>query len=127
MPIYIFSEACSCFILCYNYPHYLSSKLKKKVLLFYIQHIEPYGANPISGQKEPNDQKSNSGFKNSLGSKSIGAGLMTSNLQSMSPDYETKEIKNIYVDSKSLSSALQGAVVLIFFMIGSELLPYFKY
>ncbi|XP_023001697.1 katanin p80 WD40 repeat-containing subunit B1 homolog isoform X2 [Cucurbita maxima] len=61
--------------------------------------IEPYGANPISGQKEPNDQKSNSAFKNSLGSKSIGAGLMTSNLQSMSPDYETKEIKNIYVDT----------------------------
>ncbi|XP_038894612.1 katanin p80 WD40 repeat-containing subunit B1 homolog KTN80.1 isoform X2 [Benincasa hispida] len=59
--------------------------------------IEPYGASSVSGQKEPKD--SNSAFKNSLASKSTGGGLMTSNLQSLSPDYETKEIKNIYIDT----------------------------
>ena len=68
-----------------------------------FQNIEPYGASSVTGQKEPKEQKSNSAFKNSLASKSFGAGLMTSNLQSLSPDYETKEIKNIYIDSKSSS------------------------
>ncbi|XP_022994330.1 katanin p80 WD40 repeat-containing subunit B1 homolog [Cucurbita maxima] len=64
-----------------------------------ISNIEPYGASSVSGQKEPKEQKSNSAFKNSLASKSFGAALMTSNLQSLSPDYETKEIKNIYIDT----------------------------
>ncbi|CAK9327410.1 unnamed protein product [Citrullus colocynthis] len=59
--------------------------------------IEPYGASSVCGQKEPKD--SNSALKNSLASKSTGGGLMTSNLQSLSPDYETKEIKNIYIDT----------------------------
>ncbi|XP_050935857.1 katanin p80 WD40 repeat-containing subunit B1 homolog KTN80.1-like isoform X3 [Cucumis melo] len=61
--------------------------------------IEPYGASSVSGQKEPKEQKPGSAFKNSLGSKSTGSDLMTSNLQSLSPDYETKEIKNIYIDT----------------------------
>lgn len=73
----------------------------------------PYGTSSVSGQKEPKEQQSNSVLKNSLASKIIGASLMTSNLQSLSADYEIKEIKNIYIDSKSSFSALQGGVVLI--------------
>ncbi|KAE8652704.1 katanin p80 WD40 repeat-containing subunit B1 homolog isoform X1 [Cucumis sativus] len=61
--------------------------------------IEPYGASSVSGQKEPKEQNLGSAFKNSLASKSTGSDLVTSNLQSLSPDYETKEIKNIYIDT----------------------------
>lgn len=40
---------------------------------------------------------------------------MTSNLQSLSPDYETKEIKNIYIDSKFSSSILQRGLCQLFY------------
>ena len=104
-----------CTISCYYYAHYLSSTLKKIIIFnFNFQLIEPYGASSVSGQKEPKEQKPGSAFKNSLGSKSTGSDLMTSNLQSLSPDYETKEIKNIYIDSKSSFSGLQRELVLIF-------------
>ncbi|XP_022954653.1 katanin p80 WD40 repeat-containing subunit B1 homolog [Cucurbita moschata] len=90
-----------------------------------ISNIEPYGASSVSGQKQPKEQKSNSAFKNSLASKSFGAGLMTSNLQSLSPDYETKEIKNIYIDTtggKPEAASLSSPKVV--FALGSKEIIY---
>ncbi|XP_023542576.1 katanin p80 WD40 repeat-containing subunit B1 homolog isoform X2 [Cucurbita pepo subsp. pepo] len=90
-----------------------------------ISNIEPYGASSVTGQKEPKEQKSNSAFKNSLASKSFGAGLMTSNLQSLSPDYETKEIKNIYIDTtggKPEAASLSSPKVV--FALGSKEIIY---
>ena len=62
------------------------------------QHIEPYGRNDRAEKKfnlegSYSSEKSGSGMRSTLGSRPL------------SPDYETKEIKNIYVDSKFSSQS----------------------
>ena len=57
------------------------------------QHIKPYGQNDRAEKKfnlegSYSSEKAGSGMRSTLGSRPL------------SPDYETKEIKNIYVDSK---------------------------
>ncbi|XP_062096424.1 katanin p80 WD40 repeat-containing subunit B1 homolog KTN80.1-like isoform X2 [Humulus lupulus] len=59
-----------------------------------ISHIEPYG--DVS-QNDCTEKKLNLKLQGS--SERVGTAVRTSSLRSRSPDYETKEIKNIYVDS----------------------------
>ncbi|XP_039070390.1 katanin p80 WD40 repeat-containing subunit B1 homolog KTN80.1-like [Hibiscus syriacus] len=64
-----------------------------------LAHIEPYGRNGRSEKKFNLEgsyslEKAGSGMRSTLGSRPL------------SPDYETKEIKNIYVDISSLTSSL---------------------
>ncbi|OMO65069.1 hypothetical protein COLO4_31545 [Corchorus olitorius] len=59
-----------------------------------IAHIEPYGRNDrnekkFNLEKSYSPEKAGSGIRSTLGSRPL------------SPDYETKEIKNIYVDTAS--------------------------
>ncbi|GMY37264.1 katanin p80 WD40 repeat-containing subunit B1 homolog [Fagus crenata] len=61
-----------------------------------ISLIEPYG----STSNDRTEQKISLNFQGSHSSEKIGSGIRsTSGLRRTSPDYETKDIKNIYVDS----------------------------
>ncbi|XP_062161285.1 katanin p80 WD40 repeat-containing subunit B1 homolog KTN80.1-like isoform X2 [Alnus glutinosa] len=65
-----------------------------------ISLIEPYGANSTHDQNDCTEQKTNLNSQGSQSSEKVGSGIRsTLDLRRMSPDYETKEIKNIYVDS----------------------------
>ncbi|KAE7995606.1 hypothetical protein FH972_000382 [Carpinus fangiana] len=65
-----------------------------------ISLIEPYGANSAHDQNDCTDQETNLNSQGSHASEKVGSGIRsTSGLRCASPDYETKEIKNIYVDS----------------------------
>ncbi|POO03653.1 Guanine nucleotide-binding protein, beta subunit, partial [Trema orientale] len=59
-----------------------------------ISLIEPYGD---ASQNDSTEQKLNFNFQGS--SERVGTIVRTSSLRCRSPDYESKEIKNIYVDS----------------------------
>uniref|UniRef100_A0A2P2L2M4 Katanin p80 WD40 repeat-containing subunit B1 homolog isoform X2 n=1 Tax=Rhizophora mucronata TaxID=61149 RepID=A0A2P2L2M4_RHIMU len=61
--------------------------------------IEPYGAGFITEESDRTDRKFNIPTSQSL--RETGTCVrLASAFRSMSPDYETKEIKNIYVDCK---------------------------
>ncbi|KAG2685302.1 hypothetical protein I3760_10G119300 [Carya illinoinensis] len=65
-----------------------------------ISRIGPYAANSIPDQNDSMEKKINLNFPGSHSSEDLGSGIRsTSGLRCMSPDCETKEIKNIYVDS----------------------------
>ncbi|XP_050204159.1 katanin p80 WD40 repeat-containing subunit B1 homolog KTN80.3-like [Mercurialis annua] len=76
-----------------------------------ISLIEPYGAGFVS--KESDSDKKFSNPKSDSPDK-VRSGLrLTSVMRSMSPDYDVKEIKNIYIDStggKPVSSQNVGAL-----------------
>jgi katanin p80 WD40 repeat-containing subunit B1 len=62
-----------------------------------------YGANSTHDQNDCTEQKTNLNSQGSHSSEKVGSGIRsTLDLRRMSPDYETKEIKNIYVDCKLL-------------------------
>lgn len=63
------------------------------------QLIEPYGAKLTPQQKDSGHNEFD--IKGSCSSVTMGTGVRSSAvLRCPSPDYEPKEIKNIYVDSK---------------------------
>lgn len=65
-----------------------------------ISLIEPYGSTSRPEQNDNTEQKINLNFQGSHSLEKGGTGLRsTSGLRCVSPDYDTKEIKNIYVDS----------------------------
>ena len=67
------------------------------------QLIEPYGSTSRPEQNDNTEQKINLNFQGSHSLEKGGTGLRsTSGLRCVSPDYDTKEIKNIYVDCKLL-------------------------
>lgn len=68
------------------------------VMSFLCQLIEPYGTGSIPVQSDRAELKYNLKLQGS--SEKVGSGMRTSSLRSMSPDYDTKEIKNIYMDCK---------------------------
>lgn len=70
-------------------------------MYFLCQLIEPYGTVSAPVQKDHTELKYN--LKHQGTSEKGASGMRTSSLRSVSPDYDTKEIKNIYVDCKLFS------------------------
>ena len=72
-------------------------------MLCFRQLIEPYGD---ASHNDHTDQK----FNLKPQGCSVGAGIVGkhSNLRCRSPDYDTKEIKNIYVDCKFFFPLLES-------------------
>ncbi|CAK9154871.1 unnamed protein product [Ilex paraguariensis] len=62
-----------------------------------VMHIEPYGGGLVPDKSIHSEQKYD--LQESPLDKIGGHRRSTSNLRCISPDYETKEIKNIYVDT----------------------------
>lgn len=67
-------------------------------MYFICQLIEPYGTDLTPVQSDRTELKYNLELQGS--SEKVGSGTRTSSLRSMSRDYDTKEIKNIYMDCK---------------------------
>lgn len=93
------------FLCLYEFSFYLIFQTFKSPLTivlifsFLFQCIEPYGDGFVPKESECTDQKFNIPGCNS--SDKVGSDVRsTLGFRSPSPDYETKEIKNIYVDCK---------------------------
>lgn len=69
--------------------------------LFLWQLIKPYGAGSTPGQNDCPDEKSHVKLQGIMEKAQIG--IRGPGLRCISPDYDTKEIKNIYVDCKLIS------------------------
>lgn len=68
------------------------------VYVLWYQLFEPYGAGSIPIQSDRTELKYN--IKLQGRSEKVGSSIRASSLRCMSPDYDTKEIKNIYMDCK---------------------------
>ncbi|XP_048335425.1 katanin p80 WD40 repeat-containing subunit B1 homolog KTN80.2 isoform X2 [Ziziphus jujuba] len=62
-----------------------------------ISLIEPYGAGSTPVQSDCTELKYNVKLQGSL--EKVGSGIRASSLRCVSPEYDAKEIKNIYMDS----------------------------
>ena len=71
------------------------------VVYFSCQLIEPYGGGAIPELNGPPEQKYE--VQENPSEKSVSHRRSNSNFRSMSPDIDSKDIKNIYVDSKLIS------------------------
>ncbi|CAK9141562.1 unnamed protein product [Ilex paraguariensis] len=72
-----------------------------------VMHIEPYGGGLVPDKSIHSEQKYD--LQESPLDKIGGHRRSTSNLRCISPDYETKEIKNIYVDSRNPVARKSGS------------------
>lgn len=63
--------------------------------------IEPYGAVAVPEQNSPPEQKHE--LHETISEKTVSHRRSNSSLRSTSPDIDSKDIKNIYVDSKLIS------------------------
>lgn len=89
-------------------------------LLFLSQLTKPYAADSTPGHDDCADEKPSVKLPEIAGK--VQSGIRSPGLRCMSPDYDTKEIKNIYVDCK-LSSF---PVLLSFYLsLGFSFHPYF--
>ena len=84
-------------------------------LLF--QQLEPYGSGLVSKKNGCVERKFD--LQESHSVEKVGSSIRsTLGLRSMSPDYDTKEIKNIYVDCKLLSLGFSSLSVSNFKLFG---------
>lgn len=66
--------------------------------MHHYQLIEPYGAGSTPVQSDCTELKYNVKLQGSL--EKVGSGIRASSLRCVSPEYDAKEIKNIYMDCK---------------------------
>nr|XP_028964472.1 galactokinase-like isoform X2 [Malus domestica] len=80
--------------------------------LFHLWLTKPYAADSTPGQDDCADEKPSVKIPEIAGK--VESGIRSPGLQCMSPDYDTKEIKNIYVDWIKQVFHLSGVIVTIF-------------
>ena len=74
------------------------------MVLFYLflwQLIKPYGGGSTPEQNDRFDEKSHVKLQGIM--EKVETGIRGPGLRCMSPEYDSKEIKNIYVDCKLIS------------------------
>lgn len=90
----------SLFLLILIYSVSLQTNLFSNIEIWFLfQQIEPYGSGLVSKKNSCVERKFH--LQESHSVEKEGSSIRsTSGFRSMSPDYDTKEIKNIYVDCK---------------------------